>query len=345
MTLQRTLRGVRRFFAGRGRGSRASFRAQRSAARSARLLVRVFYAANLYLVFRHLRLWPGWLEIAAIDPLWPVSWVPLVGIEPAVHAILTLLLAGAFAAALLPGWRPARGLACLGLLLFHGFANSFGKINHSSHGWLLASFLLTFLPDAGPAALERSRVLRQRTLNAFWSAQAMLLVFYALSGLWKSLAALEQLVRGEVHGLAPSALALHIAHRLLQTGDQSLLGPFFIEHPLLGWPPFLLTLYLQVASPWVAFRPSLHRLWGAGHVAFHFAVYLTMAVSFHPQVLVVGILLLASPLDPACGWRRRVADLPLLAGLAERALRLVRESRETEQGVDGALRSHRVGDL
>jgi hypothetical protein len=335
------LRRTRRFFSA-GRGYGAPFRAQRRAAEGAVLLVRVFYAANLYLAFRHLRLWSGWLGTAAIDPLWPVAWVPLVGIEPAVHAIMTLMLVGAFAAALLPGWRPARGLAFLGLFLFHAFANSFGKINHSSHGWVLVSFLLTFLPDAGRHALSRSRGLRQHYLNAFWSAQAMLLLFYFMSGTWKALAAVEQLVRGEVHGFAPTALAMHIAHRLLQTGDESLLGAFFIEHPLLGWPPFVLTLYLQVSGLWVAFRPSLHRLWGAGHLAFHFVVYLSMSVSFHPQVLVVGILLLASPFDPGCGWRQRAADLPLVGGL--RALGR-RQTPESQQALDGALGSHRVGDL
>lgn len=337
-------RVLRRFFAGGRRGHPAPLRAQRDQCAAAALLVRVFYAANLYLVFRHLRLWPGWLETAAIEPLWPVAWVPVLGIEPAVHLIMALLGVGAFAAALLPERRAARFGAFLGLLFFHAFVNSFGKINHSSHGWLLASFLLIFLPDAGRARLARSRRLRQQLLNAFWSAQAMLLVFYTLSGTWKALAAIPQIARGEVHSFAPTALALHVAHRLLQTSGESVLGAFVVEHPLLGWPGFLLTLYLQVFSLWAAFRPSLHRLWGAGHLAFHFVVYLTMSVSFHPQVLLVGILLLASPFDPGCGWRQRAAELPLFGGLVRRILGLV-EAAETEEVPDGALGSHRVGDL
>lgn len=339
-------RALRRTFGVR-RGSAAPFRAQRRMADSAAVLVRVFYAANLYLVFRDLRLWPDWLETTVLEPLWPVAWIRWVGIEPGVHAILGLALLGAFAAALLPAWRPARALAFLGLLLLHAFSNSFGKINHASHGWVLAGFLLVLLPDAGSAALERSRLLRQRYLNAFWSAQAMLLVFYTMSGTWKALQAIPQIARGEVHSFAPTALSLHIAHRLLQTAEESVLGAFFIEHPLLGWPGFLLTLYLQVFAVWAAFRPSLHRLWGAGHMAFHLMVYLTMSVSFHPQVLLVGILLLASPFEPGCSWRRRVADLPLLGGLATRiSAGLARgEARQPEQALDGSLGSRGVGDL
>ena len=61
MTLDRTVRCVRRFFAGNRRGYGEPFRAQRRAAEAALILVRVFYAANLYLVFRHLRLWPDWI--------------------------------------------------------------------------------------------------------------------------------------------------------------------------------------------------------------------------------------------------------------------------------------------
>lgn len=165
-----TLRRLRRLFAARGPGVAEPLRAQRRAGQSAQLLVRVFYAANLYLVFRHLRLWPGWRETAAVDPLWPVAWLPWVGSGPAVDLIMSVLLLGAFGAALLPRWRPARATAFLGLLLFHAFENSFGKINHGSHGWMLAAFLLIWLPDASAAALERSRLLRQRYLNAFWSA-------------------------------------------------------------------------------------------------------------------------------------------------------------------------------
>lgn len=338
----RGLRRIRRLLAAGVPGREEPLRAQRRAARSAALLVRVFYAANLYLVFRHLRLWGGLREREVLDPLWPVAWVPKVGIPEGVDALMTLLLAGAFAAALLPGWRPARIAAGLGLLGFHALESSFGKINHASHGWVLASLLLIAAPDAGLRELERSRLLRQRLLNAFWSAQAMLLLVYSMSGIWKALAVVTQMWRGEVHGLAPTALALHIAHRLLQTGDESLLGPFFIEHPALGWAPFAATLYLQVVAIQVAFRPSLHRSWGAALIAFHFMVYLTMAVSFHPQVLLMGILVLASPFDPGWGWRRRAADLPLLGAVASR---LVGEApRQAQQAVEGALGSHRLGD-
>jgi hypothetical protein len=349
VTAHAGMRLARRFFAGPNRGSRHPLRAQRRAFDRASTLVYVFYACNLFYAFRNLRLWRGYLEASALDALWPVAWVEAVGVAPALHGIMAIALAGAFAAALLPHRRVARVLAFVGLLLFHAFINSFGKINHSFHGWVLVAFLLVFLPDGRHDALARSVALRQRFLNAFWSAQALVLLIYSMAGGWKLLASIPQIARGEVHCFAPQALSLHIAQRLLQTDSQSLLGPFFVEHPLLGWPAFLLTLYLQTFALWIAFRPSLQRIWAAFLIAFHFMVYLTMSVSFAPQVLLVALLLLVSPFAPeGVDWKRCAAELPMIGRIAERALGLlrpVREPRQPQQALDGPLGSHRVGEL
>jgi hypothetical protein len=250
-----------------------------------------------------------------------VVWVPLVGIEPGVHFVKALLLVSAVAAALLPQHRSARLAAFLGLFLYHALINSFGKISHSWHAWFLCAFVLVFLPGGPTSEIARSRRRRQHYLNAFASAQAFQLLFYSMSGIWKILGSAKQIALGEVHSLAPQALSMHIAHRLLRTDSESVLGPLFIENPMISWPSFLVTLYLQAFAIVAAFRPSLHRVWGLALIGFHTVVLLTMAVPFAAPVLLLGIFFLCSPFAPEpFDWRRCARDLPVLGGLVRRLL-------------------------
>jgi len=343
------LRRARRWLSGPRGALEHPFALQRARFETAFTLVGVFYAANLYLTFTQLQHWASLARARALDPLWPVAWVESVGIATSVHAIMGLLLVGSVAAALLPGRRAARTLAFLGLLLFHALLNSFGKINHSSHGWLLCAFLWIFLPDGTRGTVGATRVGRQHLLNGFWSGMAIQAVCYSLAGTWKVLGAIPQALRGEVHSLAPDALGTHIAHRLLQTGGDSLLGGFFIDHAWLGWPSFAFVLYLQVFALWAVFRPPLHRAWGAGLISFHFMVYLTLGVIFEPPVLLMGILFLCSPFAPEWRLREVLGALPVLGGLARRVLgsapRGIADAGEGQEGLDGAVGAHGLGDL
>ncbi len=63
-----------------------------------------------------------------------------------VLGILTGYLATTFLGAVFSHRRWARLLAFLGLLEFVALENSFGKINHAHHLWVLTAFLLVFLP-------------------------------------------------------------------------------------------------------------------------------------------------------------------------------------------------------
>jgi hypothetical protein len=343
------LRRARRFFSGGRRGTPHPFRAQRASFDVAFTLVRVFYAANLYFTFTHLQLWSGFARLRALEPIWPVAWAESLGIATSVHLIMGLLLVGSVAAALLPGRRSARVAAFLGLFFFHALLNSFGKINHAFHGWILCAFVWIFLPDGTRATLGATRIRRQQLLNGFWGAMAIQGLCYSLAGSWKLLGVIPQAWHGQIHSLAPDALGAHIAHRLLQTDAQSLLGAFFIDHAWLGWPSFLFVIYLQIFALWSVFRPALHRVWGIGLISFHFMVFLTMGIVFEPPVLLMGLLFLCSPFAPEWRLREIARALPVLGGVADRALAAVLgragDASQGEQVGDGALGAHRLEDL
>ena len=147
-------------------------RTQRLAFERATTLDAVFYACHLFAVFLRLPRWRALAQERELDLLWPVAWAPAVGVELSVHAIMATLLVGALCGAVLPHRWPARLAAFAGFFLYVALENSFGKINHAAHVWLLCAFMLVFLPDATRGAAAGSRVSRQRYLNAFWSAGA-----------------------------------------------------------------------------------------------------------------------------------------------------------------------------
>ena len=88
----------------------------------------------------------------------------------------------------------------------------------------------------------------------------------------------------------------------------SLLGPFFIEHPSLAWGVALFGIYVELVCVLIAFRPSLHRLWGVLLIGLHTGTSLILSVQFSHSMLLVGILFLLSPFQQG---HIRLKDLPL----------------------------------
>jgi hypothetical protein len=251
---------------------------------------------------------------------WPVAWMAWVGPDTGGPLVLALGLGGALSAAALPERRGLRFLAFFGLLQVLALKYSFGKIHHAMHGWLFVSFLLVWLPSPWPGAGRRSR---QHGLFVWSAAQIALASTYSLAGLGKLLGTAYQAVRGEPTPLHPSALARHMADRLQQTDAESLLGPWMIEHGAWLWPLMLGTIYLQLFALQAAFRPCLHRAWGLGLVVFHLASILTLTIDFNPNIPLLGLLFVASPVAPPLRPRALAADLPLFGYL----LRAARERR------------------
>lgn len=306
-------RRARRFFAGPGDVSLAdAFRRQSESFHAARAVVRCYYAALLFMAVATLRDWPAYLDRQQLLPLWPVCWLTAVPLRAGMLGILAGYLAGAFLGAVFPGQRIARALAFVGLIEFVALDNSFGKISHHYHLWVLTAFLLVFLPPL--PARTPARGTRQRFLLVFWACQAIVLLTYSMSGVGKLGGAIVQICQGQPSILAPNGLASVIADRLLQTNSGSWLGGWLIAHPWAGWPLLLTSIYLEMFAVWVAFRPALHRWWAAGLILFHIGVYLSMTITFTQTVLLLGLLLLASPFQGAtptvCGT---IGQLPVFS--------------------------------
>ncbi len=315
------LRSMRRFFAGRDRPtSRRALRHQTKLFQTTRVVVRCYYVALLFFAAATMDDWPSYLDRMEALPLWPVDWLRLVPLRAGVLGILTGYLATTFLGAVFSHRRWARSLAFLGLLEFVALENSFGKINHAHHLWVLTGFLLVFLPDVtGPSA---DRATRQRFLTVFWACQAITLLTYTMSGLGKVVCAIYQVCAGQNNILMPSGLATLIASRLLQTSSTSWLGPWLIAHPWFGWPLGLASIYVEFFAFWIAFRPMLLRWWAAALILFHIMVFVCMAIGFMPVVLLLGLLFLGTP---PCPGERSLLDaarqLPALSLVLRRPLR------------------------
>jgi len=306
----RLLRQLRRLLAGPTRPNVPGvFARQTKAWCDARVLVRTYYLVNLLFAVQALH----WLEQArgaAPSLLWPVAWMRVVGIEASLLAVHVFSVAAALLAALWPHVRLLRALAWLGFFEAVAFIMSFGHISHSWHAWLWVGLCFVLLPDRALAAIRAHRSDRQAVLTVIWLAQALLLLFYSLTGGWKVGGAIVQAARGQTHSFSPDALAIQLARGYFMTGSPSALGGFFINHALLGWPLYLLTIYLELFALLVAFRPALQRLWAIFLVTTHIVVYLTMRIDFMSHLFLLALLFFRSPFAP-----QRVAPLHVLRAL------------------------------
>jgi hypothetical protein len=315
------LRNVRRFFAGRDRpSSPQAFRRQTESFQAVQIVVRCYYVVLLFFAVMTIHDWPGYLDRTEALPLWPVCWLHAVPLRAGILGILIAYPATAFLGAVFSGQWWARLLAVLGLFEFVAMDNSFGKINHSNHLWVLTAFVLVFLPDVTDRVPDRAT--RQQYLTIFWACQAITLLTYTMSGIGKGVCAVYQLCAGQNNILMPTGLAAIVASRLLQTGSSSWLGPWLVAHPWFGWPWGLVSTYLELFAIWIAFRPVLLRWWAAGLIVFHIGVFLCMTINFLPVVPLLGLLFLAAP---PCPEERSVLgaarQLPVVSLVLRKALR------------------------
>lgn len=291
------------------------FQRRRESLFAAQIIVRVFYAVALYQVCNAEGL-QRLLDATALDPLWCVRWVRLTGPALAGSIVYGASVLSAIACVLGPGSRAARIAFAVALLEFGGLENSFGKINHSSHVLTVCAFLLCFLPSGDLSWVRRSTGRVQAYLLCVWSLLASFFLTYSISGVWKVAVGLVQAAKLEPNAFSPSALAYHVARRLLETGDSTPLAHVLLRHPAFGWPASLLTLYLETFAIVAAFRPRLHRPWAMGLICFHLGSGLVLGIGFYHHVLLLGVLGLASPFAPPFELRATLLDLPLFGDVS-----------------------------
>lgn len=295
--IQRFLKRLRKIF---GTGQtvspdlRETFAGQTKSFRQAQWGIRIVYGLQCYVALRTVPQWEAMTAREGALHLWPVSWMQLFPESAAIQVVLVFLLVGSLAAVLVPQYRWARITAFLALFQFIAWHNSYGKIGHSLHVLLFIIFILMFLPDQWNRK-NVSRAIRQKTLFAYWSAQAVPLIAYSMAGLVKIGCAILQISKGETSVFSFEGLPRHVADRLLQTGAETPMGPWVIENPLLVTPLMWGTLYLEVFAFWALFRPATRIWFVGGLVAFHVASYFTMTIWFPENCFLLILLMLIFP--------------------------------------------------
>jgi hypothetical protein len=276
-------------------------------------LIRVFYVALLYFAAWSIPEFAGLAQPRELSLLWPVGWLAAIDQVRGFYLILGFFLGASLAAAIWPGSRGWRVAVLAGWLCFVALKNSEGKIGHSLHLPVLVAMMFVFLPRGWERA-NASRPVQMSTLQVLAAAQGLVLLTYTMSGLGKLGGGLYEWMAGQAHPFQIDGFSRIVAERLLQTNSDSVLGRWIIEHPWLGGLLLPGAIYLQTTSILAAFRPSLHRVWGAALILFHLGNAFILTIYFPHSIFLLGLLLLASPFAPAAfDVRRILADLPILS--------------------------------
>jgi len=283
----------------------------------ARSIVQIFALLSLFTSANFIMpRWAAWRISEAIVPLWPIQWINALPTSNAVDLICLYTLAATALAFFLVEKRWARLNAAIALLFLHALINSFGKINHSWHGWILVSFAFIFLPTGPWRDLAKEEKKRQAFFAVIWGAQLLLLLIYSMSGGWKIYGIIQQWQAGAITALHPYAFAYQIANRTLQTDSYGPLSALLIAYPWLGWLPYLAILYFETFALVALWRPPLQKLWAAMLILFHIGAWLTMTIAFNAQIVLLGLLLWCSPFAPLQNSLQQVwRELPLVKSI------------------------------
>jgi hypothetical protein len=278
------------------------------------IILQFFYLLLLAQALQILTQWPSLIKRDQADYLWPLQWAQNYLSDHFTLAILTLHLVGSLSAAWLPQFRFTRILAFLGIFFFVAWNNSFGKIGHSTHFYVLIAFLWIFIPST----LWHPRPTRKSLLSAleiFQAARLLILTTYTLAGLSKLVGGIYQSILGQPSIFNLDAMSRHIATRLLDTGSESFLGAPLIQHPTLGFLMLWGAIYLQLFALIIYFRPYLAAPWAIGLSLFHLGAYFTMTIHFPHHILLLTLFFIFFPppsLMPPLSLFKRLQQLPII---------------------------------
>lgn len=249
-------------------------------------------------------------------PLWPVAWAT--ESSSAATILLTAIIAAALLAVIFPDRKWPRILVFLAFFQVSAFRSSFGlgAINHGNHYWLWIGFCFCFLPTGTHSQLSASLRRRFRFLLVFWFTQALIMLFYSMSGVWKIVGALEDLIAGEFSGFHPFALAMIVSQKMLQLNQETMLGPWLVHNPWIGWPLHMWVFYVELVALLIMLRPALHRSWGVMLTLFHIGTLVLLGISFSKHVLVLVLLFVWSPFALRnYTVKEQIAEIPGIAWL------------------------------
>lgn len=264
--------------------------------------------------------------------LWNVAWVQYLPWYPALYTVLGVAAAGALLAAAFPNTRIFRLLTFLAVFTYQGLRFSYGKIDHSSHTWILSLFLLVFL-----TRLPFTPTMRQKRayFEIIWGAQVATFACYSLAGFQKLWGAWLDIGYTGITIFHPDALAIQISRlNLIGEGD-ALLSWMVIAYSGFGYPLMLIAIYLECTALIAAFRPRLHLIWAMLLMAFHAGNSLIMNIWFDPMVLMVGVYFFLSPFTPATfSLTATVHDLPIIGVLLATLQRLTKRLKAPKAAIE-----------
>jgi hypothetical protein len=276
-------------------------------------IIKAFYCIILFLAVLEFQNWTGYFSRHNLLPLWPIEWIKWVPQKTGIVAIMAFFYISGVLGAIFYYYRGVRILVFLSLLEYIALKNSFGKIGHSWHLWVIVSFILIFLPSTWNKTRNVLRSSKMKSLVVFWTAQGMILLSYTMAGVGKIVGSIYQTSLGQINAFHPRAMAMHISERLIQTDTASLFGPWLINHYLLGWPMMLGAIYLQFFALWILFRPSIQRWWVAGLILFHVCSYFILTINFPYSCLILALFFLTLPQPNArFSFTSLLKDLPLV---------------------------------
>ena len=280
----------------------------------ARTIVQIFALLTLYTTASFVMpRWAEWRVSTGIVPLWPIRWMAWLPTSTAVDIICLYALGATAGAFFFVENRRWRFNAALAVLFLHALINSFGKINHSWHPWLLVSMAFVLLPIGRWRDYAVNDERRDHFYAVIWGAQLLVMLIYSMSGTWKIYGIVQQWQAGDITALNPSAFAYQIANRTLQTNTMGPLSALIISTPWLGWLPYLAIIYFETFALAAVWRPQLQKLWAAMLILFHIGSWLTMTIPFNAQILLLGLLFWYSPFaPPQSSIRQIINELPLV---------------------------------
>lgn len=263
-----------------------------------KIIVQIYYICLFFICIHHLFSDYTFLfEKTFGNIVWSVLWISEFEKIFTIPLFFLILILGSFFSALFPQNRWTRIFTFIGFFQYVALLNSFGKVNHSLHGWVLTSFVFIFLPFID-IHFKKKHSVYMKYLTVFWGAQAIFLLTYTLAGVMKIQGIIFQITHQQIHALSPNALAIQIANTLISSGYTSLLGSFFVQYPLLGWPLYIGTIVLETVSIIIAYIPSLHRIWAVALILMHIGIFLTMNIGFSQNILLLAVLFFYSPFAP-----------------------------------------------
>ncbi|MBR9814529.1 hypothetical protein GYB61_11815 [bacterium] len=281
------------------------------------VIVRIFYAASLMVSFAFITptLWKIAIAEPMLEPRWPVFWIHWVDVRLGATVLLIANMAAAFFAAPLYRKRWPRVALAITFFLSVALMLSRGYVNNSFHIWLWLTFFFAWLPDSDSRASLMDRRFRYDSVRVFVWATGTVLLFYTLSGIAKFIGAVP-MNADKLSSVAPEALAHLVTKQLMISGDESVFGGLLVQLPTLGWPVYMLVIYIEIFALFALFRPALIPVFGWALMAFHIGIWFFMGILFPMQPLQVLLLLVWSPLAlRPFSARGAIEQLPLLGSV------------------------------